>query len=116
LGIDVVRGRVGIARQIELHADLRAAQRARRGHLVDAGNLRQLTLERSRDRGRHRLGIGPRQAGLDLDGRKLDLGDRRDRQLIECEDAGQKDGGHQQGRGDRAVDEGFRQGHRIAAP
>ncbi len=69
---------------------------ARRGHLRDAGDLRELPLERLRHRGGHGLRAGAGQRGGDLDGREVDLRQRRDRQLRIGDEADEQDAGHQQ--------------------
>ena len=64
-----VGGAVDVAAELELDRELGEAERARRGELGDAGNLRELLLERRRHRRRHGLRIGARQLRRDLDGR-----------------------------------------------
>ena len=49
-GLDVARGRIDVAVEVELHRDRADAEHAGRGHLRDAGNLRELPLERRRNR------------------------------------------------------------------
>src|SRR3989441_630140 len=53
--LHVLRGGVDIAVQGELQRDARAAEARRRGHLVHAGDGRELFLERRRHGGRQRL-------------------------------------------------------------
>ena len=66
--------------QIELQRDLRVAQRARRGHLGETGDLPELRFER-RCHGRgHGLRIGARQLRGDLKRRIARIWQRRDRQ------------------------------------
>ena len=72
--------RLDILSQIKLNHDLGRTQRAHRRHLRDAGDLPELGLQRHRDRGRHRLGAGARERRGDLDGWKIDLRKRGDRQ------------------------------------
>ena len=79
-GLHVLRGRVDVAVEIELNDDRRGAERAQRRHLRDAGNLRELPLERRGDRGGDGFGAGALPGGGDLDGREIDLRQRRDRQ------------------------------------
>ena len=67
-------GAVDVPVQVELHHDVAAAGGARRGHLVDAGNGRELPLERARDRRGHRARIAARQIGADEDRRIVHVG------------------------------------------
>ena len=53
--LDVARGRVDVAVQVELDRDVGRAEPGRRGHLRDAGDAAELTLERRRDGGGHRV-------------------------------------------------------------
>jgi hypothetical protein len=109
--LDVLRRRVDVAAELELHGDRSAAEGARRGHLRHAGNLRELPLEGRRDRGRHRLRAGAGELRGDLDGREIDLGQRRHRQQRIGGGADQQDARHHQRGGDRARDEGGRDVH-----
>ena len=59
--LHVLRGGVDVAVQIELQRDVRAALRVARADRRDAGNRRELLLERRRDRRRHRLRAGAGQ-------------------------------------------------------
>ena len=104
-GLDVVGGGVDIAVEIELHGDRGRAERARRGHLRDAGNLGDLALERLGDRGGHRLRRGAGQRGADRNGGKVDLRQRRDRQQRIGDEADQQHRRHQQRRRDRPMNE-----------
>ena len=81
--LHVPRGAVDVAVEAELQGDLRLADRARRGHLGDVGDLAEMALERGRDAGRHRLGAGAGKLRRDLDGREIDLRQRRHRQQQE---------------------------------
>ncbi len=78
---------------------------ARRGHLVEAGHLAELLLQRRRDGGgddlRARAGI----EGLHLDGGIGDFRQGRQRQLEERDETHHQDRDHQQRGGDRAEDE-----------
>ena len=78
-----------------------------RGQLRDAGDLAELTLQRRRDRCRHGLGAGARQRRRHLDGRKIDLRQRRDRQKRERDEADEGQRRHQQRGRDRPADERF---------
>ncbi len=56
-------------------------QRTHRGHLADAGNERKLALERRGDVRGHGFGARPRKKGTDLNGRKVNVGQCRHRQV-----------------------------------
>src|SRR6185312_16809504 len=62
-GLHVGGGGVDVAGEGERQRDVRAAQRTRRRHRVDARNRRELLLERGRDRRRHRLRARAGQTG-----------------------------------------------------
>ena len=100
-GLHVVGGAVDVAVEIELDGDRGGAEIARRGHLRDAGNLRELPLQRLRHRGGHGLRAAAGQGGGDLDGREVDLRQRRDRQQRIGDEADEQDAGHQQRGADR---------------
>ena len=84
---------------------LRAAGGARRGHRVEAGDRRELALERAGDRRGHRARIAAGQAGADVQRREVDVGQIADRQRAVREDAEQRDAEHQQAGRDRPLDE-----------
>ena len=65
-----------------------------------------MALQRRGDAGRHGLRAGAGQLRLHRDGREIDLRQRRDRQLEEREDPGQRDADGQQRGRDRPRDEG----------
>ena len=104
-GLDVVGGGVDVAVEIELDGDRGRAERTRRRHLRDARDLRDLTLERLRDRSRHRVRGSAGQRRRDGDGRKVDLRQRRDRQRREGDEADQEHRNHDERGCDRAMDE-----------
>ncbi len=79
--LDVARGAVDVAREAELQRDAGRADGARRGHLGDVGDLAEMALERRRDAARHDLRAGAGQLRLHRDGGKIDLRQRRHRQL-----------------------------------
>ena len=66
--------------EIELQRHVRAARRTRRGHLVDAGNRRELALERARHGRRHRRRVAAGQAGADVQRREIHVWKIADRQ------------------------------------
>ncbi len=60
-GLHVLRGGVDVAAQIELQRDVGRALLARRVDVAQAGDARELLLERQRHGRRHRLGARARQ-------------------------------------------------------
>ena len=94
-------------------SDRRAAERARGGHLRDAGNQRELALERRGDVRGHGLGTGAGQRGADLQGRKVDHRHRRDRQVQIGHDPDHQSRGREQRGRDRTGDEGGGDVHRL---
>ncbi len=104
--LNIVGGRVDIALEIELNRYPGRAERTRRCHLRNAGNLRDLALERLGDRSGHRLRGGARQRRGDGYRRKIDLRQGRHGQVRIGDQADQEDGDHQQRRSDGAMDEG----------
>ncbi len=101
-------GAVEAAVQVELERDLRRAERVDRGHRLEAGDHRELVLERRRDRRAHRLGTGAGQLRRDQQRREVDVGQVADRQRAIRDQAEQRDRRHQQAGGDRPLDESFR--------
>src|SRR3989449_9157059 len=91
--------------QAELDRDLREAERARRGHRVDARDRGELLLERRRHGGGHRLGARARKRGGDLDRREVDVREIAHGQEPEAHDPEEQDGGHEERRQDRPADE-----------
>src|SRR5262249_52823659 len=63
-----------------LQRDLADPERARRGHGRERRDLPELALERRRHQRRDGVGISARKLRRDLDGREIDLRQRRDRQ------------------------------------
>ena len=90
--LDVPRRAVDVPRELELQHDVRGAEIARGGHLGHRRDVAELALERRGHRRRHRLRVGARQLGGDLDGGEIDLGQRRHRQECEGQRAGQREG------------------------
>jgi len=104
-GLNVLRGRIDVAVEVELHRNRRGPQCAGGRHLRDAGDLRELPLKRLGHGGCHRLRAGAGQLGRDLDGRKIHLRQRRDRQARVGHQTDEQDADHQKGGGDRTSDE-----------
>ena len=94
--LHVIGGAVDVAVEVELDRDGGGAEIAGRRHLRDAGDLRELTLERLRHRGRHGFRACAGQGGCDLNGREIDLRQWRDRQQRVGDKADKQDAGHQQ--------------------
>ena len=72
----------------------------------DAGDLRELPLKRLGHRGRHGLGAGAGKLGRDLDGRKIDLRQRRNRQARIGDQADKQETDHHQRGRDRDLMKG----------
>ncbi len=104
--LNVSGGRVDSAVAAELERDLHIAERAARRHLRKARNFTELTLERRRNGRCHRQRIGARQLRSDLDRRRIDFRQGRDRQKSIADDTQKNDRHHQQRRRDRPVDKG----------
>ena len=98
-------GDVDVFVEVELEGDDRAAAGADRGHLLEAGHLAELALERRGDRRGHDLRPGAGIEGEHLDDGVIHLGQRGDRQLQIAHAAREQDGRHQQRRGHRAQNE-----------
>ena len=82
---------------------VRPSARLRR-HRRDAGDGRELPLDRAGDRGRHRLGAGAGQRRRHLDGRKVDPRQRRHRKQPIAENAEHDERGGDERRHHRAAD------------
>ncbi len=72
-GLHVTRRAVDVAVEAELQRDAGLADRARRRHLGDVGDLAEMPLQRTCDRGGDILRAGARQRRLHRDGREIDL-------------------------------------------
>ena len=72
---------------------------------LDQVNHAELPFQRLRDRGGHGLGTGARQARGDLDGREIDLRQRRHREQGIGDEADEQDARHQQRGCDGVADE-----------
>ena len=106
--LDVLRGRVNVAAEIELKRDLSVAKRAGRADRVKSGNRRKLSFER-RGYGRsHRRRTAAGKVGGNLDGGIVDVGKIAYRQRTITDEAEQNDAGHDQGGRDRPLNKKFR--------
>ena len=114
--IHVLCSGVNVAIEHKLQRDTRRALARHRAHLVDAGDGRELLLERRRNRRSHRLRAGAGQLGGHLDGRKIDVRQRRDRQQAVRGEAEDQDAGHHQHRHHRPTDPDFAEVHEASAP
>ena len=85
--LHVLRGRVDVPVERELDDDLRLPEARRRRHVVDAGDRRELLLERRRDRRRHRLRARAGQRRAHRDRREVDVRQIAHRQLPVRDDA-----------------------------
>ena len=103
--LDVSRRAIDVAIKAELEGDAGRAERALRRHLVDVGDLAQVPLERRGDRGRHRVGARARHIRLNRDDRKVDLRQRRNRQLRIAEQSAEHDSDREQNRRDGPANE-----------
>ena len=102
-GFHVTRRAIDIAVQVKLQGDGGIAERTGRGHFRDPGDVAELPLQRSGNRGRHDFGTGARQSGADGNGGEVDLRQRRHRQHVEGNSPGQSDRHREQGGGHRSV-------------
>ena len=94
--LHVLRGGVDVAVERELQRDGRQAVRGDRGHRVDAGNRRELLLQRRSDRRGHRVRVRAGELRLHLDSREIDIRQRVDRQQPISDDAEDQDTDHDQ--------------------
>jgi len=110
-GLHVLRGRVNVAIERELHDDLRLPEARCRRHVVDAGDRREGLLERRRDRRRHGRRARARQRGADRDRREVDVRQIAHRKLAVGDDAEDENADHDERRHDGAFDEQRREIH-----
>ena len=96
---------VDVAAQAELQRDVGVALGAGRVDRVEAGDGRKLLLQRQRDGRGHRFGAGPGQAGPHLDRREVHRRQVAHRQQAVGHHPEHGDAQHQQGGGDRPLDE-----------
>src|SRR5206468_3671806 len=104
-GLDVASGGVDVAIEIELENDAGRAVGARGRHLCDARNVAEIALEGSGDVGSHGFRACTGKAGAYGDGRKINSGKRSDRQELESDRAGKKNGNGEESRRDGAANE-----------
>ena len=114
--LHVHRRAVEAAVQLELERDLRRAERVDRRHRLEAGDRRELILERRRDRRAHRLRARAGQLRRDEQRREVDVRQVADRQRPVRDRAEQRDRRHEQAGRDRPLDESFRDIHAVARP
>ena len=112
--LHVLAGGVDVAAQDELEHDRRHAEAAGRRHRGHAGDTPELMLERDGDGGLHRLRRGAGVGRDDLDGRKVDVRQRRGRQRPVAEHAEQDDRDGEQPSRDRPMDEDSRDVHEVS--
>eukprot|EP01022_Parablepharisma_sp_SALTPOND_P004196 TRINITY_DN118_c0_g1_i13.p1 TRINITY_DN118_c0_g1~~TRINITY_DN118_c0_g1_i13.p1 ORF type:complete len:2030 (+),score=744.92 TRINITY_DN118_c0_g1_i13:50280-56369(+) len=112
-GLHVQCSGIDVAVQVELQGDLGAAQGTLRGHLREAGNERELALQRLGHIGGHGLGTAAGQLRGDLDGREVHLRQRCHRQQRPDRHPHQQDGDGQQRGTDGAFDEGCGNAHLV---
>ena len=103
--LHVARRAVDVAIEAKLQNDAGRADRVLGGHLGDVRDLAETPLERRGHRGRHCLRTRAGHLRLHHYRREIDLGQRRDGQRPDRQEAGDGDGERQQRRGDRSPDE-----------
>ncbi len=103
--LDVLRGRVDVPAEVELQRDVGRALLADRIDVGQAGNARELLLERQRHRRRHRFRAGAGEARLHLDGREIHGRQVRHRQRTVRHRAEHQNAQHDERRRDGAFDE-----------
>ncbi len=109
--LHILRGAVDVAVEVELQRDLADAEGARRRHRLQRRDLAELPLKRSGHQRGDGVGIGARQLRRHLDGREIDLRQRRDRQPPVAETAAQHHRDAEQRGRDRPVNEWRRDAH-----
>src|SRR5262249_27184771 len=114
-GVHVLPRRVDVAVEIELNDDRGGAERAQGRELGDAGDLRELPLERRGDRGGHGLGACALERGGDLNGGKIHLRQGSDRQKRIGGQGHECQGRHQPRGCDRPANEWFGDIHELPA-
>ena len=91
-GLHVLADRIDVPLKAELHRDDADPERTRRGHQREPGYLPKLLLQWRCDERSHCVRPGSRQLRRDLDRRKIDLGQRRDREETKAKPADEEDG------------------------
>ena len=114
--LDVARRAVDVAVEAELEVDAHRADRARRRHLGDVGDLPEMALKRRRDRRGDDFRASAGQLRLHRDGGKIDLWKRRHRKLEERDGARGRDPEREQDSRDRPSDERGRDAHSAGLP
>ena len=109
--LHVAGSAVDAAGELELQRDGRGPEAARRGHLRQPRNGRELLLERGRDRGGHGLGARTRKLRADRDGREIHVRNGGYRQQAVGRGTEHQDPRHEQRGGDRPADENLRNAH-----
>ena len=109
--LDVLGGGIDIPAQVELQGDVRVALRAGRVHRAEAGDRRKLLFERQCDGGRDGFGTGASQGRLNRNRREVDRRQIAHRQQPIGHHAEDDDPQHDEGRGDRPLDEHRREIH-----
>ena len=106
--LHILRGCIDVPAEIELQGDLRIAERAGGADCVQTGDRGKLSLERSGNRRSHRFRTRARQLRGNLDGWVIDVREVTYRQRAVTDKAEQHDAGHDERRGDRALNKEFR--------
>jgi hypothetical protein len=114
--LDVVRGAVDVAVDVELDHDGRIADRGGGGDFGNPGNLPHSPLQRCRDRVRHSFRVSARASGENNNGGDVDAGQRRHRQEAIGDNAGQHEADRQQNGRHRAANEPSGEAHRSDRP
>ncbi len=104
--LHVTRGAIDVAVEVELQGDIAATERARRGHLRDAGDASELALQGCCNGRGGGLRAGAGQLCLHIDGGELNLRQRRDGKQGVAHGAAQQQRQAQQRSRDRTANEG----------
>ena len=104
----ILRRRIDVPTQIELQRDLRITECAGGTDGIQTGDGGKLSLERSGNRRSHRFRTRARQLRGNLDGWVIDVREVTYRQRAVTDKAEQHDAGHDERRGDRALNKEFR--------
>jgi len=104
--LNVARGGVDIATEIELESDVGGTEAAGGGHLRNAGDAAELALERSGHGGGHCFRAGTWQISANRDGREINLREGSNRENAEGHDSREKDRNSNERSGDGPTNEG----------